>query len=52
MNVYLKGLDIDKKYQLKVMDLNDTWIKAGLSGGMTGNYLVLIEIKGKGFVKL
>jgi hypothetical protein len=51
VNVYLKGVDIDKKYRMRVFEVNDTQIKVGLSGGLSGNYTVFVEIKGKGFAK-
>lgn len=51
VNVYMKGVDIDKKYRMRVFEVNDTQIKVGLSGGLSGNYTVLVEIKGKGFAK-
>lgn len=50
-NVFLKGLDNNRRYQLRVLEVNDTRIKIGLSGGLTGYYEVQVDIKGKGFVK-
>ena len=38
----MKGVDIDKKYPMRVFTVNDTMIKVGLSGGVTGNYLVVV----------
>lgn len=39
-NVYafLRGLDNDRKYEMRILEVNDTRIKVGLSGGLTGNY--------------
>ena len=36
---------------MKVMSINDTVIKVGLSGGITGNYIVVAQFDGRGFAK-
>jgi hypothetical protein len=36
---------------MKVLAINNTRIKVGLSGGLTGEYMVVVEIQGKGFAK-
>jgi hypothetical protein len=36
---------------MRILSVNDSTIKVGLSGGIRGNYTVVIEIKGRGFAK-
>jgi hypothetical protein len=36
---------------MRLLSVNDTVIKVGLSGGISGNYTVSVEIKGRGFAK-
>ena len=36
---------------MRVLSINDTMIKVGLSGGIKGNYTVVVEISGRGFAK-
>ncbi len=45
------GIDNNKKYPMRILSVNDSTIKAGLSGGIRGNYTVVVEIMGRGFAK-
>lgn len=47
----LVGVDNTKKYPMRILSVNDTAVKVGLSGGIRGNYTVVVEIKGRGFAK-
>jgi hypothetical protein len=47
----LIGTDNNRKYPMRVLSVNNTVIKVGLSGGISGNYTVSVEIKGRGFAK-
>lgn len=42
VNVMLKGVDLNKNYKLRIFEVNNTRIKVGLSGGVTGNFTVQV----------
>ena len=43
LEVWLISQTGAKNYPMKILDMNDTFIKAGLSGGLPGDYIVEVR---------
>lgn len=42
ISVYLSN-STGRVYRLKVLNITDTWIKAGIPGGLPGNFEVIVD---------